>query len=380
MFLQGDGNTTNPITLGAYGPGINAPTLTNTNPDNKYIYVVGVWGKHWTIRDIKIDSIEGNIIEDGIRVWDNGSHVIIDNVEITGVAKGIKLHGSHSEIKNSYIHDLVMLINTPGGNNDVGAIGVEVTQNGSTVSNVKIHHNRLVNLIQPSHDYGYDGAALELFDNVDGVVFYNNWVENVDALTEFGASSPNKVIQNVVLHHNVVVNPRMISFVHNSGPLSVTIYQIKIDNNTIVKKEDTSKEGYGIGFFSADANNDQFYLRNNIISYHNTEWDFAYNGGNFNHSHNLYYMTGIGPGNMTVPNYTLGSGELMASPNFLCESNDNFHLQPDSPAISAGLDLGYPHDFNSIFYHEGEATLDIGAFTYTPEVCQRLYLPFVQRQ
>jgi hypothetical protein len=376
MFLQGDGQATNRITLGAYGPGTSLPVLTNTNAANKYIYVVGVWGKYWTIRDIKIDSTNGNIIEDGIRVWDNGTHVIIDNVEITGVAKGIKLHGSHSEVKNSYIHDLVMLINTPGGDDDVGAIGIEVTQNGSTVSDVKIHHNRLVNLIQPSYDYGRDGAALELFDNIDGVTFYNNWVENVDSLTELGASSPNKVIQNVVLHHNVVVNPRIISFIHNSGPLGVTIYQIKIDNNTIVKKEDSEKDGYGIGFAATNANNDQFYLRNNIISYHNTASAFAYNGGNFTHSHNLYYLTGIGPENSAAPNYPLGTGELMASPDFPCDNNDNFHLQPSSPAIDSALDLGYAHDYNSVFYHE--ATLDIGAFIYIPKVCQSLYLPFVQ--
>jgi hypothetical protein len=90
----------------------------------------------------------------------------------------------------------------------------------------------------------------------------------------------------------------------------------------------------------------------------------------------LYYLTGIGPDNRTTPNYALGSGDLLASPNFLCEDAGNFNLQPDSPAINAGLDLGYLHDFNSISYHE--ATLDIGAFIYTSEVCQRLYLPLVQ--
>jgi hypothetical protein len=377
MFLDGNGTAANRITLGAYGSGIDAPVLTNTNAENKYTYVVGVWGAYWTIRDIKIAGINGNIIEDGLRVWDQGAHVVIDNVEITGVAKGIKLHGSHSEIKNSYIHDLVMLINTPGGDDDVGAIGIEVSQNGGTVSNVNIHHNRLVNLIQPSYDYGRDGAALELYDNVNGVAFYNNWVENVDSLTELGASSPNKVIQNVTLHHNVVINPRIISFIHNSGPLAVAIHQIKIDHNSIVKKSDTIKDGYGIGFAAINSHNDQFYLRNNIISYHNTAFAFAYNGGAFNHSNNLYQLSGIGAENAASPNYPLGPGELIASPDFLCESVNNFQLQSDSPAVNAAADLGYNHDYNSIVYHEED--LDIDAFIYTSEVCQRLYLPILQQ-
>jgi hypothetical protein len=373
MLLDGNGNASNRITLGAYGTG-NAPVLTNINSDNKYIYVVGVWGSYWTIRDIKIDSTAGNIIEDGIRVWDNGANAIIDNVEITGVAKGIKMHGSDSEIKNSYIHNLVMLINTPGGDDDVGAIGIEVTQNGNPVTNVKVHHNKLVNLIQPSYDYGYDGAAIEFYDNVNGVEFYNNWVENVDSFTELGASSSARVIQNITLRHNVVINPRIISFIHNSGSAEVTIKQIKIDNNTIVKKRDTPKDGYGIGFASSNSNNNQFYLRNNIISYHNTESAFVYNGGNFNHSHNLYDLSGIGPDNTTSPNYALGPDELIANPHFRSEVNNDFRLQPSSPAINAATDLGYTHDYNLA---QGTA-VTIGAFTYSLEVWQKLYLPLVQ--
>jgi hypothetical protein len=321
MFLTGSGTAANPITLGAYGTG-NAPVLTNINSDNKYIYVVGVWGSYWTIRNIKIDSIAGNIIEDGIRIWDNGSNAIIDNVEITGVAKGIKMHGSHSEIKNSYIHDLVMLINTPGGDDDVGAIGIEVTQNGSPVTNVKVHHNKLVNLIQPSDDYGYDGAAIEFYGSINGVEFYNNWIENVDSLTELGASSSAKIIQNITLRHNVVINPRIISFIHNAGSAEVTIKQIKIENNTIIKRSDTAKDGYGIGFAASNNHNDQFYLRHNIISYHNTASAFAYHGGNFNHSHNLYHLSGIGPINASSPNYLLDTGEQI----YPAWSGDNSEL------------------------------------------------------
>lgn len=363
MFLNGNGNSESRITLGSYGSG-DPPVLSNTNTSNKFTYVIGVWGPYWTIQDIKIDSLNDNIIEDGIRVWDNANNVIIQNNHITGVAKGIKLHGSDSIIRNNLIHDLIMLINTPGGDDDVGAIGVEVTRNGSVVSDVQIHNNTFKNLKQHSYDYGTDGAAVEFYDASDGVRVFNNWIENVDSMTEFGSGN-NQTISNITFHHNIVLNPAIISYIHNddSSNFTVNIENISIEHNTIVKNSSTV-EGYGIGFVSSNNNNNEFMFRNNIISYHNTETEFAYNPGNFIHTHNLYYLSNIAGGG-NAPNYELGVGEINGiDPFFTDQDNNDFTLLPTSPATAIGAYLGYTHDYN-LSPIPTDSPPDLGAFQHS---------------
>jgi cysteine-rich repeat protein len=400
MLLNGDGNSTSRITLGAYGTG-NAPTLSNTNSSNKYIYVVGVWGKFWTVKDLRIVSTAGNVIEDGIRVW-NGD-VIIENNEICGivdsannalcassmdnkfgVAKGVKMHGSNSVIRNNNIHDLSLFVNTIGGNDDVGSLGVEVTQNGATVTAVKIYNNTFKNLKPKSYDYVTDGAAIEIFDNVTDLEVFNNMIESVDSVTEIGGTSSGKTISNVRFHHNVILNPYIIAFLNNGGDYPVSFSDIKFQNNTIVKNTAESR-GYGIGFWYAPAAGKVFFV-NNIVYYRNTPQPFGYiyqttqgawSNTTLTHSNNLYDLNNIGGANNTAVNFTLNATASLEEKyttnlKFVNAASD-FHLQSGSDAIDKGTNLSFSSDKEGNAIPSGSLP-DIGAYEYQgvvtpPAVC-----------
>jgi hypothetical protein len=70
---------------------------------------------------------------------------------------------------------------------------------------------------------------------------------------------------------------------------------------------------------------------------------------------NLVSGSGIG--------YTLGSGEKVGNPLFVNVAVGNLALLIGSPAIDAGLDLGYTKDFNGAPVPQGLAP-DMGAYEF----------------
>jgi hypothetical protein len=96
-------------------------------------------------------------------------------------------------------------------------------------------------------------------------------------------------------------------------------------------------------------------MRNNI--FYVDGWDISSRSG-FTHDHNLYYLGGGGE-----LGFTLGQGEKIADPLFVSLNRRDFRLQPDSPAIDSGVDLGHSLDFSDHPVPIGAAP-DMGAFEY----------------
>jgi hypothetical protein len=91
----------------------------------------------------------------------------------------------------------------------------------------------------------------------------------------------------------------------------------------------------------------------------------------FTHENNIYYfIEGNGP------NFELGLGEIVADPLFVDLDGQDLHLQPESPAIDAGGDLGYTLDFDDQTIPQGDG-FDIGAYEFstTPTVASTRYVP-----
>jgi hypothetical protein len=81
--------------------------------------------------------------------------------------------------------------------------------------------------------------------------------------------------------------------------------------------------------------------------------------GNQIHDHNLYFS--VGNGTDPLGGIPRGEGDKIANPGFVDFGNRNFRLKSDSPAINAGIQLGYKLDIDG--RNIGERP-DIGAFEY----------------
>jgi hypothetical protein len=97
-------------------------------------------------------------------------------------------------------------------------------------------------------------------------------------------------------------------------------------------------------------------VRNNIL--YLDKYSSVANKSNFTHDHNLYYL-----GNGTTLGFTLGSHEILADPQFVNLAGQDFHLRSSSPAIDAGVNLGYTLDFDKQSVPIGLAP-EMGAYEY----------------
>src|SRR5262245_39377639 len=114
------------------------------------------------------------------------------------------------------------------------------------------------------------------------------------------------------------------------------------------------RAGAGTRVFQCRTDLSPLQVRNNIF-YSNIQ---IADNGNFTHTNNLYYMIdGADVG------YTLGPGEKTGNPLFVNVGAGDFHLQAGSPAIDAGLCLGYTKDFENKTVPVGAAP-DMGAYEF----------------
>jgi hypothetical protein len=352
LVVSGAGAESSPITISSYATGAK-PILENT-VYSQYASTIWVQAENVTISDIEIQNTGNHTIESGIRLA--APHGIVENVEISSVAYGILVEADNQTISNSKIRDLVMLINDEVEDNDKGSIGILVLN----ASNISVHSSEFLRLKEPSTDYVTDGAAIEFFGSVSTVEFYNNLVQDSEALTEFGSSNITDLIENIIFHHNVIYNNRSeIGFVHNdvSSNYAVMVRGIYFDHNTFYK-DTLDVSGFFIGFQRSPLV-DEIYLRNNIISVRNREnWVWESSMGSATRIGNIYHTTAVADFG-----YELHESELQADPLFVSAQTLDLKLLGTSPAIDFGIDLNYQNDFdnNSVPYG---LLPDSGAFEF----------------
>src|SRR5262245_8423169 len=134
----------------------------------------------------------------------------------------------------------------------------------------------------------------------------------------------------------------------NAGNFAINVVNFRFENNTFV-----STQGNLCQVFWGNLNG--ITVRNNIL---HSNMPIA-NTGNFTHTNNLYYMVGAGVG------YSLGPGEKTGNPMYVNLGARNMNLQPSSPAIDAGMNLGYTKDYEDKPVPGGSAP-DIGACEFVP--------------
>jgi hypothetical protein len=334
------GTSASPITYQAYGTGA-APQINN--PGVNFGHDIDVSGDYNVIRDFLLTDAH----EAGVFIAATGDHNLIQNNEMTAAGTGVTVLGQYNLITQNYVHDLNIIVNTPGGTDDYGAVCFWLNAGNNEVS-----YNQGINCKAPSYDFGYDGGFVEVFNQGDNSYIHHNYAKNTVGFIELGARGGGSA-QNVTIAYNVMVNVDAAGC-FNTGINAITVTNFKFENNTFVN---TANDGLGDQVFTCTDDYSALQVRNNIF-YSNLQ---IANNGNFTHTNNLYYIvnqiSGSGVG------YTLGRHEKTGNPLFVNVRAGDFHLQAGSPAIDAGIDLGYTKDFGDNTIPVGIAP-DMGAYEY----------------
>jgi hypothetical protein len=272
------------------------------------------------------------------------------------VGTGVTVQGQYNLVTHNYLHDLIMIRNTSGGNDDYGAVGVWLYN-----ANNEISYNRMVNCIATSYDYGVDGGAVELYGNADNTYIHHNWATGCKGFIEVGGGSA----RNVRVAHNVSISNVRFTLLHLTGGFASVVEDFRVEHNTICEMEDYADLKYDTLDFIGSPTPGTYLLRNNIFQI-NDFWyvsDADRNGWQFTHDHNLFYLTN----SRTKVGFVLGQGERVANPAFVNLGGRDFHVQDGSPAIDAGADLGYTRDYDDQPVPAGPAP-DLGAYEHTAEL------------
>ena len=340
LVIDDSGTEGNPITFQAYGSG-DKPVFSNS----------GAWSRSITINASWVvvkDLLLRDAAEFGVRISENANHNVVQGCEATGVGIGVGIYGQYNLVTHSYFHDLKMVNNTPGGDDDYGAYAIGIYN-----SNNEISYNAMKRCRAPSYDYGQDGGVIEFFNTVSGAYIHHNWAEDNNGFLEAGGGA----VKDSRVAYNVSLNNGTFAWVHLSGTFAADVENLRVENNTIVETAPaTNGNTYEVFGFSATPNANTFILRNNIF-YVN---DYAYlsSKSGYSHDHNIFYFMQ----SRTQLGTSLGTGDKLADPQFVNPAGD-FNLRAGSPAIDAGVDLGYSKDFDNKSVPAGRAP-DIGAFEY----------------
>ena len=246
--------------------------------------------------------------------------------------------GGISMIQSDYITIKNNLVYDNSWYNIFGASGISIYQSWSSDSNIIdfkniiegniCHHNRL---FVP----WFVGCVIS---DGNGIIIDDNL--NTQNGSNQGAYTGKTLVQNNVIYQN-----------GGSGIHSYSSQNVTILNNTAYKNSQSVELDNG-EIFANSSNNISIF--NNIMFTENDNiTNSNYNNTNFSFGNNLYFNgTTIELNNVTCIN---------ANPIFEDETNKNFHLQMNSPAINVGSIVNFSSlDFDGITRQNP----DIGAFEY----------------
>jgi len=348
LNIQRSGVSGSPITFTNYGEGA-LPIFKNSAAASTYPKAIKIYGD-WVI----LDGLQiRDTYESGVYIASGAERNIVRNCDITNVGMGVSVYGQYNLITQNTIHDLIMVVNTSGGDDDYGAVGVWLF-----ASNNEVSYNDIRRCAAPSYDYGTDGGAIEFYGAVNNSYIHHNWAEDNEGFLEIGGSdSAGRECKNTVVAYNVLVdNVRALHFNLGAYQYATDVDNFRFEHNTI---RETTQWETAINFIQGELTGTQLLWRNNIVA---GFYKLArkLDGGEvqstaFTHTNNLYQ--GL------ASSVVLGAGEIKGDPKFEDAANGNYALLATSPAINVALDLGYTMDYLGQTVPSG-AKPDMGAFEY----------------
>ena len=324
----------------------------------------------------------------GIAVYGTAAPASLDSVTISGnTVYNLKTGNSESVNVDGNVTNFVITHNIVHDNDNIGidAIGFEGVSPDPAYDyarNGVIGENTVYNITSYGNPaYGNQYAADGIY--VDGgsqIIIERNSVSTTDLAIEVASEHSGRVSSYVTVRSNLV-------FSNNSVGISIGGYASNVggtDHCTIVNnsllQNDTKNTGSGELQVQYYATNNAF--ENNIV-YATSQGLFINNYTNSEPSpvtanDNLYFsplsessanFVWNGTNYTGFTGYQTGAGEdghsLYADPQFLSLTTPNLQVQPSSPAVNAGTNLGAaiegPVDFADNSRVQG-ANIDIGAY------------------
>ena len=308
------GTRERPINVASYGTGALPVITGSTN-------CVTIAGSHVIVTEIEARSCSWA----GIRI--SGGSNRVERSVITGNAAGI--HVATGAVGNAIIdNDLVdnnrmSILTASPTNDDSGAFGILL--NGD---HTEIAHNRISGSDAFSHDYGRDGAAIEIYAAQHNSIHHNVATDN-DAFTELGGSrsTGNVFAFNVVLSKlNTSVFVVTRGGDTSRGPVTGT----ELYRNTVRLSGGRSQGVVCYAGCSAAI----LKMRGNIVVAQSTT---MYVDGTVDEDYDLF------AGGGTV-NVTAGPHTIFADPVFVDAAGGDLRLQATSPAVDRGTTAPFPTD------------------------------------
>lgn len=324
----------------------------------------------------------------GIAVYGTSAPAPLDSVTIsgnqvyglrTGTSESVNVDGNVTNftISNNTIHD-----NDNIGIDVIGFEGVspdpayDYARNG-TISGNTVYNISAIN--NPGEGNQYDANGIYV-DGGSQVVIERNLIHNVDIGIEMASEHSGHVTSFVIARNNLV-------YLSNSVGITIGGYasnvggtdHCTIANNTLFQN-DTKNTGSGEFQIQYYATNNVF--KNNIV-YASSQGLFINNYTNSEANpadvdYNLYYSsasTSVAKFLWNGTNYTgfssyqsatgKDSHSQYADPQFLGLTTPDLHIQPTSPAVNAGINLG-PAVVGTLDFAGNPrvlgTTIDIGAY------------------
>ncbi|HZK93072.1 MAG TPA: hypothetical protein VFC67_02610 [Prolixibacteraceae bacterium] len=339
--LKNSGEPGKPIVLSNYGQGSN-PTFTNPDYTNLHGNVIQVKGSYVIIDRLSFKNcanspsiVDKEILLVGAVYANTGAdYLTIKNCEFTDCPIGIYINSQHCLITNNNIHDCNRFLSEP----DWGPIGIVI---GNAFN--EISYNFCSNYVKVGGNFGADGGFIELEDRYFGNQVHDVQVHHNKSIANQGFLEIESKVKgdNLDVYYNLSDDFQQFIFYWGGN-------NSKVENNTVIRTRPSNHGAVNTVFTMRNVN---FTLRNNIFVVSNGIQVLVtapYNVGNYGnvvHENNIYYCT---DGSTADPcGKLLGKGEKIANPLFINLSTGDYHLSTESPAINAGINLGYKLDLDN---------------------------------
>lgn len=340
LTLSRSGTAAAPIVVEAYGSG-NLPKIGGPVTN-----CVQITGSHWFVGDLRASGCNWA----GFELF--GDDIVMDTIQADTNVVGVSItDGSNGNtIRWSTIKDNTkMSVNDEEPDSDSGAFGFLVHGDDNVIS-----RNVITGHFAPSIDYGYDGAAVEIFNGNRNLIEYNTTADN-ESFTELGREGDGKTADgNVFAYNSVTSTKSQGAFLvtrgarSHIGPVRGTV---AVNNSVNLPNGDGWSCDAGCGA-------DILKLRSNIIKVgKKVGYEDAFDTGNPAESADEDRSVYSG----AQYQFTLGPNSVKADPLFT--SSTDLRLKAGSPAIGRGEDAGFAYDLAGKSL-AGVTRFDAGAYQY----------------
>ena len=385
LTIPSSGSSENPITFSAYGTG-NNPVIdgnNNTMPVSRHDGLIFIYHRQYIVIE-NINVTYSNSY--GIVAKGNNTEIIIRNSKVSYSNDGGIVFESYGGNSSNVLIEYcdVHHSNYRGEDSSHEAITLGGAD-GFTVRNCEVHDNRIKEGIDAKsgsiNGFIYDNNVYHNYDvgiYLDGaqdVRVYRNKVYNQDGNdTGHGIMVATESFNDDNAKNNYIYN----NLIYDNSGAGINIYgedgkfieDCSIINNTIVNNAKA-----GVWFMSNDIHKGNIF-RNNI--FWNNGLDEGKKDFRTEQSSNLWDNQIIDHNlfNSNTGTQRYGSDYLVTSDvKFIDESNQDFQLKGDSPAIDTGVSTNVTNrDFNGNIRPSGNR-YDIGAYEFPMSVLTILNPP-----